>query len=238
MEKASFSGSWSRLLGGKSSLGRWGQGLLPPISHFLFSQTEAFSERAPVRALKALELLSQLHPPPKCPALLAFLSSLVSPSSSFHPFFLVSESLFPISCRPGLSNNSFNEFGKPPSDNGSLRDGNTFTFTGAQHFRILLNLPGERAEWPLPHSRNREGTDLQRDGDGPTSHSFGLVIHWEKPPSRPRWSEQVLSLQSHSGPRVLRWPASQLGILGLQPQKEKAQPTRQPTCCRAPKPSN
>lgn len=85
------------------------------------------------------EAPAQLHPPPG-PSWSPFLSSLASPSPSFSSSFLVSESLFPISCQLSISSNSLNDFWKTPSGDWNLRVGNTFIFMWGWDFRAVFNM--------------------------------------------------------------------------------------------------
>ena len=125
---------------------------------------------------------SPAPPNPEGPPGLPVLSSLASPSPSFPSFFLVSESLFPISCILSISSNYLNDLWKTPGDWRSLYKYKCICIDVGPRFQSSMKFAGgagriassmqSRWWWNSSFSRVKTVTRATLQG---------LLLPWEKP---------------------------------------------------------
>lgn len=201
----------------ESHSGEKGLGLPPPVSCVSFYQIKAFSEsswctaacgwqaelQCPGFSVRLAWPSSTLPHPPGLP----FLSSLASPSPSFPSFFLVSESLFPISHQLSISSNSLNDFWKTPSGDWNLGIGNTFIFMWGPRFQSSIKFAwGADKLASSTQYRQWANSIFSRMKIVTQATLPVLLLCWEKSaqfPQAVRQSEQILWLRNHLDPCVL-----------------------------------
>lgn len=121
------------------------------------------------------------RPPQTAPPWLPVLPSVVSPSPSFFSFFLVSESLFPISRRLSVANNSPNGSESLPliTEASELETHSYFCETEAsEHDEICM---GGASRVASSTQSRRRGSSIFSGMETVTRATLpGLLLHWEK----------------------------------------------------------